>query len=78
LQELLRNILRNATSPDEAIDDEDYEDEQPIDEDETNEVVNLCRTALTALKALRSVEQLDAGTQQEVPLAFKADENNDE
>jgi hypothetical protein len=59
---LLRTILRNASSADEAIEDpSDFEDES--DENvEGNEVVNLTRSALTSLKKLPPLEELEIHT----------------
>ena len=60
LPELLRTILRNAASPDEAIDDSDFEDDSGGEENlEGNEVVNLCRSALISLKKLPTLEELE-------------------
>lgn len=61
LPELLRTILRNAASPDEAIDDSDFEDDSGGEEnlEGGNEVVNLCRSALISLKKLPPLEELE-------------------
>jgi hypothetical protein len=54
LSDLLRTILRNASSPDEAIEDNsDFEDES---DEEGNEVINLTRSALISLKKLPRLE----------------------
>jgi hypothetical protein len=65
LSDLLRTILRNASSPDEAIEDNsDFEDESDPDE-EGNEVINLTRSALISLKKLPRLEKFDEGTAEE-------------
>lgn len=67
LPDLLRAILRNAVSPDEAVDDSDFEDESGGEEnfEEGNEVVNLCRSALISFKKLPTLEELERLTGQE-------------
>jgi hypothetical protein len=63
LADLLRIILREATAPDEAIDDSDFEDESGDENlEEGNEVVNLTRTALVLLKKLPTLEELEEST----------------
>src|ERR1700721_954595 len=58
--DLLRGILRNASSPDEAVDDSDFEDESGDENfEEGNEVVNLTRSALISLKKLPTLEELE-------------------
>jgi hypothetical protein len=59
--DLLRNILRNAASPDEAVHDSDFEDESGDENEEGNEVINLSRTALASLKKLPPLEELEGG-----------------
>jgi len=62
LADLLRTILRNASSSDEAIEDNsDFEDESSAEEnfEEGNEVVNLCRRALISMKKLPTLEELE-------------------
>jgi hypothetical protein len=69
LQDLLRTILRNASSPDEAIDDNsDFEDESGGEEnfEQGNEVVNLCRGALISWKKLPTLDELDKLSGQEM------------
>jgi hypothetical protein len=63
LPDLLRTILRSVTSPNEAVDDSDFEDDSGDSAlDEGNEVVNLCRTALVSLKNLPPLEDLPNNT----------------
>jgi hypothetical protein len=59
--DLLKAILRNATAPDEAVEDNsDFEDESGDESfEEGNEVVNLSRTALISLKKLPPLEELE-------------------
>ena len=60
-QDLLRNILRaTSQSAEEAIEDTDFEDEtEEGAAEEGNEVVNLARSALSSLKKLPSLEELE-------------------
>ena len=61
--DLLRTILREATVPDEVIDDSDFEDESGDENlEEGNEVVNLARTALVSLKKLPTLEESEGTT----------------
>ncbi len=63
LLDLLRTILREATAPDEAIDDSDFEDESGDENvEEGNEVVSLARTALVSLKKLPTLDELEGTT----------------
>lgn len=59
--DLLRTILRNATAPDEAVEDNsEFEDESGDESfEEGNEVVNLSRSALISLKKLPTLEELE-------------------
>ena len=60
-QGLLKRILRNATTTDEAVDDSDFEDESDVDNpEEANEFINLTRAALVYLKQLPKIEELEA------------------
>jgi len=60
-QDLLRNILRAASqSTEEAIEDTDFEDEtDEVTAEEGNEVINLARSALSSLKKLPPLEELE-------------------
>ena len=58
--DLLKTVLREATAPDEAIDDSDFEDESGEELlEEGNEVITLTKTALVLLKKLPTLEELE-------------------
>jgi hypothetical protein len=64
--ELLRTILRNATAPDEAVDNSDFEDESDLENvEEGNEVISLSRAALVSLKKLPTLEELERNSTKE-------------
>lgn len=61
--DLLRTILRDATAPDEDVNDSDFEDESGDENfEEGNEVVSLARTALVSLKKLPTLEESEGTT----------------